>query len=224
LLVLECNYIVRGTATESAVELRETTGNNTIDQALSRNGPAPALLERSHRETTTHCAHVTYHQKNILLPGNQRKSFPNPITLAQTEQIVIKEEDPDHINAVSALLELRQDHACEFVTARHISGKHIGNFHDLLLPSSGLNYLLSPLEIDNANTNPISILGQRPRLPHTFGGFVAGIAIEVCRLNSWSAGQRDMLMRSGSCDSFDCCLQRFSDAIYPFIVEATEER
>jgi hypothetical protein len=129
LLALEGDYIVRGTATESIEELRETTGNNTIDQPLRFDRPGPALLERSRRETTTHCTHVTYHQKNILPFGNQRKPFANRIALAQTEQIVIKEEDPDHISAVSALLELRQDHACEFVTARHISGKHIGNFH-----------------------------------------------------------------------------------------------
>ena len=53
----------------------------------------------------------------------------------------IEVDDRLYPGAVSALLELRQDHACEFVTARHISGKHIGNFHDFLLPSSGMNYL-----------------------------------------------------------------------------------
>jgi hypothetical protein len=180
LLALEGNYVVRGTPTESSVELRETTGNNTIDQPLCFNRPAPALLERSHRETTTHCAHVTYHQENILLLGNQRKSFANRITFAQTEQIVIKEEDPDHISAVSALLELRQDHACEFVTARHIGGKHIGNFHDLLLPSSRMNYLHS-LEIHKTNaTTPAYWASVYACLILSVDLF-AKIPIEACR-------------------------------------------
>jgi hypothetical protein len=163
--------------------LGETTGNNTIDQPLRFHRPGPALIERSRRETTTHCAHVTYHQKNILLFGNQRKPFANRITLAQTEQIVIKEEDPDHIRAVSASLELRQDHAREFVTARHISGKHIGNSHvDTYLVKNELSALAA--RDRRGEHGPISILDQHLPSPHTFGGFVAAIAVEACRRNS----------------------------------------
>src|SRR5947208_2908682 len=63
-----------------------------------------------------------------------RGDFGEPLAergaLSQHVVVVVEEEDPDYVDAVNVLLELRQDHLAELVAGRVAGGgEDVGDFH-----------------------------------------------------------------------------------------------
>jgi hypothetical protein len=85
-----------------------------------------------------------------------------------------------------------------------------------------MNDLLSPLEVDKANTTPSAYWASiRLRLILSVDLLPKSLSKLVASTHSPEAG--DALMGSLSCGSLDGRSQRLCDVTYPFIVEATEE-
>jgi hypothetical protein len=115
---LQRDDIVGRAAPESAIELRKAPGTDSIDQPARLYLAAPALFECAFGKAPANRALIAHHKQNILLLRNCRQPLAYWIAGAQTEEIVVKEEDSNYLCTMVVLFKLRQDHRCKFGRAR----------------------------------------------------------------------------------------------------------
>jgi len=73
---------------------------------------------------------VTEHQQHSVLGGDLPEALAHGIARSQPVGVVVKEEHPDDLDAVRALLQLRKDHPPELVARRVAGGgEHVGDLH-----------------------------------------------------------------------------------------------
>ena len=66
-----------------------------------------------------------------LLRGHLCQSLADRVALAQDVVVVVEEEEPDHLDPMGTLLQLRQDHLAQLVRGG-VSGcaENVGDLHD----------------------------------------------------------------------------------------------
>ena len=113
-----------GFPASAAIEIGKAADPHARDRA---SGTAVAGSPSARRALDR--APVTEHQQDSLLRGNLAEALAQRVAGAQHVGVVVEEEHPDDLDAVVALLQLRQDHLAELV-ARRVpgGGENVGDF------------------------------------------------------------------------------------------------
>ncbi len=104
---LKGDDLVRRIATQCFVKLRKTASSHSFNGSLRRDFTFPALFKGAFSQVATHSALITHHQQDPAFARDLRQAFPDRVTRAKHEGVVIKEEHPNDVGTVKAALELR---------------------------------------------------------------------------------------------------------------------
>ena len=126
---LERDDVVGRVARQRGIEVGETADAHALD-GVRRNAVGRLALG----QPALHRALVAEHQQDVLLAGDFAQPLAERVALAQNVGVIVEEHHADHLDAVTAIFELRQNHLTELITGGVAAGaEDIRNLHEMLL-------------------------------------------------------------------------------------------
>jgi hypothetical protein len=118
-VILQSDHLIRGGCREGSVQVWEAAHSHALDRMLhmARCWRLPPLTSGriapdglSGGQAALQGTGITHQQHDVVLRRHFCQPLTNGVSLAQDERVIVEKEHRDHLDAVGARLELRQDH------------------------------------------------------------------------------------------------------------------